>query len=432
MGSVRLLTNSAGRVTYAASYDPYGKLLEANGAGTSNLGFTGEYTDASGLLYLRARYANLSTGTFLSRDPVLGVAAGQSVRWNTYLYAGGNPVNYTDPSGEFFMPFVLGAGIGAVSDIIMQLIQNGGRWECIDWKHVLLSAGIGGLSGIIGAGMGGLGFLSRLFAEGMADFGLSSLMDYALTGDANLLGNLLGGFGGFAAGELLSEGVGRLFKSPISQGAMDRIGKKLRGAGDNVGRVFRNTDAPSPRVADDIVDNVGKRVGKADRLPYITSKPSPNMVAQELDLSCGPACALQVLKDNGVIRDNNGNVITEKMLRTKTKYDPQLGGTLLENIAKTLNRLHPGAKWRSGGMSPEAIPALNSTGHSWIAGVKETTGGGHAVIVDKIEDNIVHLRDPHQSESSKYGRSGIEGTMKLEDFLNIWKETDYDTLFREK
>ena len=53
--------------------DPYGNPLEQFGTLTTSLGFTGEYTDPSGQLYLRARYANPSTGTFLTRDPFEGV-----------------------------------------------------------------------------------------------------------------------------------------------------------------------------------------------------------------------------------------------------------------------------------------------------------------------------------------------------------------------
>jgi len=57
------------------------------------LGFTGETTDASGLLYLRARYLNAATGTFLTTDPVYGVVGSRAMQWNPYLYVGANPVN---------------------------------------------------------------------------------------------------------------------------------------------------------------------------------------------------------------------------------------------------------------------------------------------------------------------------------------------------
>ena len=56
--------------------------------------FTGQYTDPeSSLQYLRARYYDPGTGQFLTRDP-------RNVITRTpYLYASGDPINRTDPSG---------------------------------------------------------------------------------------------------------------------------------------------------------------------------------------------------------------------------------------------------------------------------------------------------------------------------------------------
>jgi RHS repeat-associated protein len=73
--------------------------IEQSGAGITSLGFTGEYTDPSGLLYLRARYMNPSTATFLTKDPFEGIMHLVMSR-NGYSYVHGNPVNFTDPSGE--------------------------------------------------------------------------------------------------------------------------------------------------------------------------------------------------------------------------------------------------------------------------------------------------------------------------------------------
>lgn len=73
LGSTRQLTDANGLVSYSANFDPYGNPLEQFGSLQTNLGFTGEMTDPSGLLYLRARYTNPSLGMFLTRDPVEGV-----------------------------------------------------------------------------------------------------------------------------------------------------------------------------------------------------------------------------------------------------------------------------------------------------------------------------------------------------------------------
>ena len=71
--------------------------------------------DPNGLLYLSARYADPTTGSFLSRDPVQGVVGGAGVTYNPYSYAQNNPVNMVDPNGEFaFLAaglFLLGGGL---------------------------------------------------------------------------------------------------------------------------------------------------------------------------------------------------------------------------------------------------------------------------------------------------------------------------------
>ena len=92
LGTVRQWADSAGSVTYAAGYTPYGETLWQVGSTESVWGFTGEWWDASvGLEYLRARWYSPQIGGFLTRDPV---------EWNhPYLYSNGNPILYTDSSG---------------------------------------------------------------------------------------------------------------------------------------------------------------------------------------------------------------------------------------------------------------------------------------------------------------------------------------------
>ncbi|HNQ95591.1 MAG TPA: hypothetical protein PKK96_03575 [Anaerolineales bacterium] len=56
LGSARQLTNGQGQVTLANAYDPYGVLAQTAGSAQTSYGFTGEQTDPSGMVYLRARY----------------------------------------------------------------------------------------------------------------------------------------------------------------------------------------------------------------------------------------------------------------------------------------------------------------------------------------------------------------------------------------
>jgi RHS repeat-associated protein len=100
-GSTRLVTNSAGSPVYSVTYDPYGKPVATTGANPGiRHGYNGEYTDPeTGFQYLRARFYDPGTGQFLSRDPA------NAMTRSAYGYVGGNPLNATDPSGLFGIPF---------------------------------------------------------------------------------------------------------------------------------------------------------------------------------------------------------------------------------------------------------------------------------------------------------------------------------------
>ncbi len=100
LGSVRQLTDSTGDVVLARAYDPYGNLVESNAyAGvTTAYGYTGEVTDSNGLVYLRARYYNISQARFISKDTWEGIPI-QPISYNKWLYGYSNPIIYVDRSG---------------------------------------------------------------------------------------------------------------------------------------------------------------------------------------------------------------------------------------------------------------------------------------------------------------------------------------------
>ena len=62
--------------------------------------YNGEYTHTSlGLQYLRARYLNVATGTFMTKDTYAGRLQ-DILSQNRYTYAENNPVGHSDPSGH--------------------------------------------------------------------------------------------------------------------------------------------------------------------------------------------------------------------------------------------------------------------------------------------------------------------------------------------
>lgn len=98
LGSVRQLTNADADVLLAQSYEPYGNVLASYGTAGSNYGYTGEWSDANGLVHLRARYLDTGIGRFITRD-TWGGDYNQPMSLNRWMYVEGNPVNFIDPSG---------------------------------------------------------------------------------------------------------------------------------------------------------------------------------------------------------------------------------------------------------------------------------------------------------------------------------------------
>ena len=77
-------------------------------------GFTGEYTDHTGLLHLRARQYDPALGRFLSTDPVAPPLADPYI--GAYVYVRNNPTVLMDPSGlcPFCVLGAIGAAVGGV------------------------------------------------------------------------------------------------------------------------------------------------------------------------------------------------------------------------------------------------------------------------------------------------------------------------------
>ena len=96
---MRQITDEAGLVILAEAYDPYGNPTVSVGTAQTNYGFTGEQTDPTGMVYLRARYYAPEMGRFMSRD-TWGGDDTMPMSYNLWLYTSGNPVNRLDPSGQ--------------------------------------------------------------------------------------------------------------------------------------------------------------------------------------------------------------------------------------------------------------------------------------------------------------------------------------------
>jgi RHS repeat-associated protein len=101
LGSTRALTNTSGLVTDRYIYDAFGRTIGQVGSTGNVYLFAGEQRDFNvGLDYLRARYLSPTNGRFIGRD-VFRSEPTSPITLHRYTYASLNPVNYTDPSGNF-------------------------------------------------------------------------------------------------------------------------------------------------------------------------------------------------------------------------------------------------------------------------------------------------------------------------------------------
>ena len=107
LGSVIAVVNTAGSVAARYSYDPYGTTVSADESGLRQpniIRYTGGALDqATGLTKLGQRYDNPALGAFTQQD-ASQILANPS-NGNLYAYAGDNPTNNIDPTGNDFCTF---------------------------------------------------------------------------------------------------------------------------------------------------------------------------------------------------------------------------------------------------------------------------------------------------------------------------------------
>ncbi|MFG3078095.1 RHS repeat-associated core domain-containing protein [Streptomyces sp. NPDC048225] len=143
--SVVGLVDASGRRTATYSYGPYGE-PRVNSGTDQPFRYTSTYLDPTGLYQMDARYYDPGLGRFTQPDP-----AGEEQ--NAYLYAAGDPVNHTDPTGTSLLGCI-GGGLsvlgGAISTGagIASAIGSGG----LSTPASLAAIGTG--IGLVGAGIG--------------------------------------------------------------------------------------------------------------------------------------------------------------------------------------------------------------------------------------------------------------------------------------
>ena len=124
-------------------YTAFGDLLQQTGTTENAYRFTGEWYDA-GLdqYYLRARYYDQGVGRFTQQDTWMGRDS-DPITLHKYLYANGDGVNHTDPSGHFISLGSIGSHLSSARVYLTYTIINfGGRSGITPMGRILRVASI--------------------------------------------------------------------------------------------------------------------------------------------------------------------------------------------------------------------------------------------------------------------------------------------------
>jgi len=117
-GNPIVLSTSFNTTSYALQFDPYGSATQT--AGGSNGGTTqnpysfhaGLQDRTTGYIKFGARWYDPATGTWTQQDTYNAPLSPGNA--NRYLYAGGDPINVTDPLGLNFWSAAAGVLVGGI------------------------------------------------------------------------------------------------------------------------------------------------------------------------------------------------------------------------------------------------------------------------------------------------------------------------------
>ena len=286
--------------SHRARPDPLqsGEKLNDPADNRDDIGFTGHIEDAgslgrgtpmNGLVrlgptpieHMQARYYDPVVGRFHSNDPV-GFAEGGVGYFNRYAYVLNDPINMTDPTGEFG---IAGAIYGAISGGVGGYIASGGNL-----KATVAGAGVGAAVGAVNP-----------FASNVVGAAAGSAV-------ASAAGQVVGGV---VDGQSLGDAVANVDKAAVAGAAVGGA------AGRAFGAVAGNATAPIRGSV------IGAEVGK-----QTVSRAPGNVVGSVIEGSAagagelaGPHVADAIQEGGTAFFEGVDNAIATEMEHNQQRYD---------------------------------------------------------------------------------------------------------------
>jgi RHS repeat-associated protein len=182
LGSVNLVTDDHGKVIERRDYKPYGDRFHWAGphSGPRELPYTfngHRFDDTTGLYYFGARHYDSEIGRFITADTQVPDPMNPKTL-NRYAFAGGNPINYQDPTGHAWWDWILAIFVVVVL-LVIGIVTAGigfaafagavsGAWVMLGVGGALAGATLLILGGAaLGAGIMGIAYMAN---EGMDSF----------------------------------------------------------------------------------------------------------------------------------------------------------------------------------------------------------------------------------------------------------------------
>ncbi|GEM_PF-2377795 len=135
-----VMSDSSGALISSISYSPFG--LTRSGSVPTDIKFTGQRLDDTGLYYYGARYYDPAIGRFISPDSIVQ-SLGNPQSLNRYSYVFNNPLKYTDPTGlivEFENEDEILAMLQALADAGMDYAPGSDVDKMVqDWAELRLA-----------------------------------------------------------------------------------------------------------------------------------------------------------------------------------------------------------------------------------------------------------------------------------------------------
>lgn len=254
MGSVRVVVNAAsGAIAQRIEYDAFGNVTGDTNPGFQPFGFAGGLYDRdTGLVRMGVRDYDPVTGRFTTRDPI-GFAGGST---NLYAYAGGDPVNASDPTGlddidwHSFAAGLVNGAFNMAIDTVNIVFPIRGLTDPIGngIRQLLEDLGVGSYRDMMDVAIDALD-LEVLVNRDSTEFFVGEMCGAvglgAVSGGAGLAGGAAGGARGFESG--LASGASRALGSGSRAGGLTV--SSVRDAEQAIARVISNEAAALDAVA---------------------------------------------------------------------------------------------------------------------------------------------------------------------------------------